>query len=133
MGLFDIFKDKNPNNLKPVELEAAELFQKIIKGYAQGEPNYIQGGIDTLSLGLYHAAFNRTNKRFVPLDQMRDPIKLVTNPTLMAYFNVFKTIKDGIKQTAENHEVQKVYHDIFQIRAATLEVLKFSADRINEI
>lgn len=66
MGIFDIFKDKNPNYLRPEEKEAAQLLQIIIKDYAEGQHNFITDKVDKLSVDLYHLAFKRTNQKVIP-------------------------------------------------------------------
>ncbi len=133
MGLFDIFKNKNPDQLKPDELEAANLFQQIIKGYAEGQPNYIPNGVVKLSIGLYHLAFERSNQSIVSLDKFQDPIAVASNPKLLQYLAIFEAIKDSIEQTASNLQVQQVYHDSRQIQITILQLLKYSAGKINEI
>lgn len=133
MSLFDLFRDKNPDHLKKDEIEAAAILQNIVKGYAEGNPDYIPGGIDKLSIGLYHLAFKRTNKQFVPLEQLSDPITLVQNPKLMRYFSVFKAIRETIKSTVTNQQVQAVHRDTSQFQTAILQVLQYSAKTIKEI
>jgi len=133
MGLFNIFKNKNPNYLKPDEKEAAGLFQTIIKGYSIGQPNFIDGGVDKLSIGLYYLAFERSNKKVVPLDQMYDAINVATNPRLMQYFSLFQSIKETIEKTAENKQVQLVYRDDRQIEESILQLLQYCANQINKI
>ena len=133
MGLFNLFKNKNRNELSHEEKEAAQILKNIVQGYKQGDFDYIPNGIEKLSLGLYYLSFKRTNKKVVRLESTANVFNILDDPKLLHYSGVYSAIQESVQAFCKDPRVLRTNISIQEYEATILTLLKYTAEQINKI
>lgn len=97
MGLFDFFKSQpNQSSLsKEEEAFSALLLQTIsdIKSYDFDGANHNK---EKLAICIYYQSFKRANRKPVMLEEVANPMNIISNSKLVHYLGVYSAIKETL-------------------------------------
>lgn len=136
MAFWDLFMNRNKNELSHEEKEAAQILKNIVFGYKQGDYNYIPNGIEKLSIGLYYLAFKRSSKKVIHLEEIFKPESYMLNLKTQHYIHyvgIYSAIKESIEDFCKNPLVLKTQASLDEYEKTILQLLKYTAEKINQV
>lgn len=131
MSLFKLFSNKNPNFLKDDEKEAAKLLQNIVIGNLNGR--VIPDGIAKLTIGIYHIAFNRTNKDTVSLQTLKNSAVVANNPEFSKYLAILKIIRLTLERFIGSEKAKAEHKNVSFFENFMLQIIQSSVEKINSV
>ncbi|MGV8964257.1 MAG: hypothetical protein ACOH2V_12885 [Candidatus Saccharimonadaceae bacterium] len=133
MRFIDLFVNKNSKELSQAEKETPEILYDIFRGSIVGEPAFMSGRIDKLSVDLYYLAFNRTNRKSVKLEVLEHPTAFLINSRDMQYVEVYSFIKECVTEMCNDPMVSPGLISLKDCEYSILYLLQLAANKIREI